>query len=259
MMVSNEMVSRVRAELKRVESERKVRVLYACESGSRAWGCASQDSDYDVRFLYVHERDWYLSVEDRRDVIEEALPGDLDVSGWELRKALRLLQKSNPPLLEWLKSPVVYAQDPQFVSEFNALANEFYSPKRCFAHYLQMGFNNWRKYLQGRERVSLKKYLYVFRPVLACRWIERDLGQVPMLFQELVDAVLEERDVREELNLLVARKRAGEELSTEPPVEVLSRFLEAELSVLEQLAERRGEVGNVDALNRFFRRYCLAV
>ncbi|RYD77115.1 MAG: nucleotidyltransferase, partial [Verrucomicrobiaceae bacterium] len=136
MTVSNEMVSRVREELKRVESERKLRVLYACESGSRAWGFASQNSDYDVRFLYVHERDWYLSVEDRRDVIEEALPGDLDVSGWELRKALRLLQKSNPPLLEWLKSPIVYAHDPQFVSEFNALADEFYSPKRCFAHYL---------------------------------------------------------------------------------------------------------------------------
>jgi uncharacterized protein len=121
-----------------------------------------------------------------------------------------------------------------------------------------MGFNNWRKYLQGRDQVSLKKYLYVFRPVLACRWIERDLGQVPMLFQELVDAVLEDQDVRKELDLLVARKRAGEELSTESPVEVLSRFLEAELSVLEVLAERRSEAGNVEQLNQFFRRYCLA-
>ncbi len=259
MTVSNKMVSRVREELKRVEQERKMRVLYACESGSRAWGFASQDSDYDVRFLYVHERDWYLSVEDRRDVIEEALPGDLDVSGWELRKALRLLRKSNPPLLEWLKSPVVYAKDSQFFAEFTALAEEFYSPKRCFAHYLQMAFNNWRKYLLDRDQVSLKKYLYVFRPVLACRWIERGLGQVPMLFQELVDAVLEEQDVRVELDRLVARKRSGEELSTEPPVEVLSRFLEAELAVLDKLAERRDEVGDVEELNRFFRRYCLTV
>ncbi|MHA3772907.1 nucleotidyltransferase domain-containing protein [Verrucomicrobiota bacterium sgz303538] len=252
------MVSRVREELKRLESERKVRVLYACESGSRAWGFASQDSDYDVRFLYVHERDWYLSVEDRRDVIEEELPGDLDVSGWELRKALRLLRKSNPPLLEWLKSPVVYSHDPQFTAEFNTLAAEFYSPKRCFAHYLHMGFNNWRHYLLGRERVSLKKYLYVFRPVLACRWIERGHGQVPMLFKDLVDAVLEEKDVRVELARLVARKQAGEELATEPPVEVLSRFLEAELSVLDKLAEPRDQPADVEALNGFFRRYCLA-
>jgi predicted nucleotidyltransferase len=104
------------------------------------------------------------------------------VSGWELRKALRLLRKSNPPLLEWLKSPIVYQHDPVFAAEFGALAAEFYSPRRCFAHYLHMAHGNWRDYLRGRDEVSLKKYLYVFRPLLACRWIERQLGQVPMLF-----------------------------------------------------------------------------
>src|ERR1700739_4004605 len=109
---------RVLAELAQVERDQEVQVLYACESGSRAWGFASRDSDYDARFLYVHPREWYLSVEDRRDVIERPLEDDLDVSGWELRKALRLLRKSNPPLLEWLKSPVVYRQDRAFVSEF---------------------------------------------------------------------------------------------------------------------------------------------
>ena len=102
-MQNNEVFQRVREALARVEAEKKVRVLFAVESGSRAWGFASRDSDYDVRFLYAHQREWYLSVEDRRDVIERPLDDDLDVSGWELRKALRLLRKSNPPLLEWLK------------------------------------------------------------------------------------------------------------------------------------------------------------
>ena len=125
-MNRNELHQRVRNELARVESECQVRVLFACESGSRAWGFASLDSDYDVRFLYVHRRDWYLSVEDRCDVIEEPIADDLDVSGWELRKALRLLRKSNPPLLEWLKSPVVYRHDPVFAAEFGAVAAEFY-------------------------------------------------------------------------------------------------------------------------------------
>ena len=125
-MHGNEVFQRVRDALAQVEAERNVRVLFACESGSRAWGFASRDSDYDVRFLYVHRRDWYLSVEDRRDVIEQPLADDLDVSGWELRKALRLLRKSNPPLLEWLKSPVVYRHDPVFAAEFGALAAEFY-------------------------------------------------------------------------------------------------------------------------------------
>ncbi len=120
-MHGNEVFQRVRTALAQVEAERNVRVLFACESGSRAWGFASRDSDYDVRFLYVHQRDWYLSVEDRRDVIEQPIAEDLDVSGWELRKALRLLRKSNPPLLEWLKSPVVYRHDPVFAAEFGAL------------------------------------------------------------------------------------------------------------------------------------------
>src|SRR3954471_21908604 len=216
-MNDHEVFRRVQDSLARVEVERNVRVLYACESGSRAWGFASRDSDYDVRFLYVHRRDWYLSVEDRRDVIEQPIADDLDVSGWELRKALRLLRKSNPPLLEWLKSPVVYQHDPVFVAEFGALAAEFYSPRRCFAHYLHMAFGNWRKYLADRAEVSLKKYLYVFRPLLACRWIEREMGQVPMLFQELVAGVLEEADVRTALADLVARKQASHELAVAPP------------------------------------------
>src|SRR5947209_15579705 len=217
-MQNNEVTVRVRDALARLEAERNVRVLFACESGSRAWGFASRDSDYDVRFLYVHQRDWYLSVEDRRDVIEQPLTDELDVSGWELRKALRLLRKSNPPLLEWLQSPVVYRANAAFTVEFGALAAEFYSPRRCFAHYLHMAAGNWRQYLAGREQVSLKKYLYVFRPLLACRWIERQLGPAPMLFAQLVEGVLDEAEERAALQELVARKQAGDELATAPPV-----------------------------------------
>ncbi len=257
-MYDNKVFQRVRHALAQVESERNVRVLFACESGSRAWGFASRDSDYDVRFLYVHPRDWYLSVEDRRDVIELPIADDLDVSGWELRKALGLLRKSNPPLLEWLKSPLVYQSDAEFVAEFNELASEFYSPRRCFSHYLHMAFGNWRKYLSGRDEVSLKKYLYVFRPLLACRWIERKLGQVPMLFAELVNGVLEEADVRAALDELVAQKQAGVEAGTAPPVEVLSRFLERELLRLDALSDPSDAEADVETLSRFFRRYALA-
>jgi predicted nucleotidyltransferase len=255
---NKEVTERVRDALARVETEQNVRVLYACESGSRAWGFASQDSDYDVRFLYVHPRDWYLSVEDRRDVVERPLTDELDLSGWELRKALRLLRKSNPPLLEWLKSPVVYRHEPQFTREFSELAAGFYSPRRCFAHYLQMAFGNWRHYLEGRELVSLKKYLYVFRPLLACRWIERGLGQVPMLFHELVDGVLEETEVRNALADLVARKQAADELSSAPPVEALSRFVELELPRLETLRQHDDNAGDAEELNRLFRSYALS-
>ena len=250
--------ARVRAALDRVEVDCNVRVLFACESGSRAWGFASRDSDYDVRFLYVHRPDWYLSVEDRRDVIESPIADDLDVSGWELRKALRLLRKSNPPLLEWLRSPMVYRYDPAFVAQFGALATEFYSPRRCFRHYLHMAYGNWRDYLRGRDQVSLKKYLYVFRPLLACRWIERMGSQPPMQFARLVDGVLYETVVRNALDELVARKLAGSELGAGPAVPVLSHFIEHELLRLDALAEPEDGAGDVEALNGFFRDYALA-
>src|ERR1700677_446511 len=168
-MVSLKVFNSVGEELRRIEQASDVRVLeqvsgvrvpYASESGSRAWGFASQDSDYDVRFLYVHSRDWFLSIEDRRDVIEEPINDSLDISGWELRKTLRLLRKSNPPLLEWLKSPVVYAWDEAFVSDFKQLADEYYSPARCFQHYLHMALGNARDYLK-HDQVCMKKYLFV--------------------------------------------------------------------------------------------------
>ena len=134
-----------------------------------------------------------------------------------------------------------------------------------------MAYGNWRDYLRGREEVSLKKYLYVFRPLLACRWIERQLGQpfrqaqgpepvegVPMLFAQLVEGVLDEADVRLALDELVARKQAGDELVVARPVEALSRFIEVELPRLEALAEPDDAAGDVDELNGFFRRYALA-
>jgi uncharacterized protein len=152
----------------------------------------------------------------------------------------------------------VYRHDPAFAVEFGALASEFYSPRRCFAHYLHMAFGNWRKYLHGRDEVSLKKYLYVFRPLLACRWISRGLGQAPMLFAKLVEETLEEADVRAALDALVARKQAGDELAAAPPIETLSSFIEAELLRLEALAEPAEAAGNVEDLNGFFRRYALA-
>ena len=257
-MHGNEVFQRVRHALAQVEAERNVRVLFACESGSRAWGFASRDSDYDVRFSTSTGATGISRSRTGATSSNSRIADDLDVSGWELRKALRLLRKSNPPLLEWLKSPVVYRHDPVFAAEFGALATEFYSPRRCFAHYLHMAFGNWRDYLRGREEVSLKKYLYVFRPLLACRWIERQLGQVPMLFAQLVEGVLDEADVRAALAELVARKQAGEELAVAPPVEALSRFIEAELPRLEALNEPDDAAGEVEELNGFFRRYALA-
>lgn len=114
------MFDRIKEKLLEIQEREGVFIFYACESGSRAWGFPSVNSDYDVRFLYTRERHFYLSidVEDRRDVIELPIDDELDISGWDLRKALRLLRKSNPPLLEWLSSPIVYLQDEEMIARF---------------------------------------------------------------------------------------------------------------------------------------------
>lgn len=149
--VEPEVRTRVLAELDDVERRHDVKVLFACESGSRGWGFASPDSDYDVRFVYVHRRDWYLRVEPQRDVIEKPIDDVLDVSGWELRKALQLLHRSNPTLLEWLDSPVVYREDARWAPRLRSLATAFFSPMRGRHHYLSMAK---KKSVDGEEELS---------------------------------------------------------------------------------------------------------
>jgi predicted nucleotidyltransferase len=180
------MKERVREELARIEREYDVRVLLAVESGSRAWGFASPDSDYDVRFVYAHRKDWYLSVFEPRDVVEEMLPGDLDVSGWDLRKTLRLFSKCNLALNEWLGSPLIYGEVAGFRAQLAALIPQFFNPIAALHHYRSMAEGSFNdNFADGRIRI--KKLFYVLRPLLACRWIEKTGTQPPTEFSALVD------------------------------------------------------------------------
>ena len=176
-------------KLNEIEQKEKVKILLAVESGSRAWGFASPDSDYDVRFIYVRPREAYLRLEKQRDVIELPIEGELDVNGWDLDKTLQLLRASNPTLFEWFSSPIVY-RETAFADEFRSVMQKYFSSKRGLSHYLSMASSNYREYLKG-ETVKAKKYFYVLRPVLACRWILDKGTPPPMLFSELVEAELD--------------------------------------------------------------------
>lgn len=222
------MQNTILANLEQIELEHKVRILYAVESGSRAWGFASKDSDYDVRFIYLHPVEWYLSIRKQRDVIECPISGDLDISGWDLPKALGLFRKSNPPLLEWLGSPHVYLDRYGFAERLRELMAAYYSPKRCMLHYMHMARGNYREYLKG-DVVRIKKYFYVLRPVLACLWIEKYNSMPPTEYTELYrDAGLSSAIARE-IDLLLIRKMAGDELDMEPKIEVINSFLEQQI------------------------------
>ena len=150
------MKERVIRELKRIEQEYGVRVLLAVESGSRAWGFASPDSDYDVRFIYAHPKDWYISVMEERDVIEEMLPGDLDVSGWDLRKALRLFAKCNLALNEWIGSPMTYFAIDEFRAQIAALIPRYFNPIAAIHHYRSTAATAFRDNYGRRQEVPLR-------------------------------------------------------------------------------------------------------
>ncbi len=102
------MRKKIKEQLRRIEDAENIKILLAVESGSRAWGFASPDSDYDVRFVYIRSLEDYLRLDATRDVIELPIDDVLDINGWDLQKTLRLLHKSNPTLFEWFSSPIVY-------------------------------------------------------------------------------------------------------------------------------------------------------
>ena len=213
-------------KLNEIEKNENVRILLAVESGSRAWGFASPDSDYDVRFIYVRPKEDYLRLEKTRDVIELPIEGELDINGWDLDKTLRLLRASNPTLFEWFSSPIVY-RETAFAQEFRGIMQRYFSSKRGLSHYLSMASSNYREYLKG-DTVKAKKYFYVLRPVLACRWILDKGTPPPMLFSELLEAELDPV-LLPDVNRLLDLKMNAPEIKTIPKIESINRYLDSSI------------------------------
>ncbi len=232
-------------ELNRIENEYSVKILYAVESGSRGWGFESTDSDYDVRFIYISKLNWYLSMKEKRDVIELPIDEVLDVNGWDIQKALMLYKRSNPTLLEWLSSPIVYMQDTSFADNLRELMNDYFISKSCIYHYLSMAKGNYREYLK-KDYVKIKKYFYVIRPLMACMWVEEHGSQPPMVFEELMTSLEIPSDVIDEIKNLLERKKISSELKEEARIPVLNQFIEEKIEYFEELAKSLEYIKNND-------------
>lgn len=225
-------------ELHKIEQVHNVKIIMAIESGSRAWGFASPDSDYDVRFIYVRNKEDYLKLEGIRDVIEWKLDEVLDINGWDVKKALQLIHKSNPTIFEWCASPIVYLQTPEFDVLKSALP-KYFSPKKALYHYGHMAGTNYREYLKGEE-VRIKKYFYVLRPLLAAQWILDKKVAPPMLFDELVAAELD-KELLPELERLLEMKKALPEMGMAPKVQVFNDYIEKMMPEIKEAAEQMEE------------------
>lgn len=246
-----DIVAQIRNKLDEIEYKENVKIIMAVESGSRAWGFASPDSDYDVRFIYVRKLPEYLSLYPARDVIEWQLDEVYDVSGWDLQKALRLMYDSNPALQEWCSSPIIYRES-ELADPLRELAKECFLPKRALYHYYSMAYSNTKKYLSSDE-VRLKKYFYVLRPLLAARWVVDHGTAAPMLFDDLVKAELPEV-LRPAVEELIDIKKNTPEIGNGARIPELDSFINEQLESIKEWADKAETRYNDKAkLEEFFR------
>lgn len=239
-------------KLEEIEKEFDVKILYACESGSRAWGFASPDSDYDVRFIYVHKRDHYLSIVDHRDVIDLPVNELLDINGWELRKALRLFRKSNAPLFEWLQSPVVYRANDMFLNDIKSMMRSNFSGRAMLHHYLSMAKGVFENELVN-DKVKLKKYFYALRPVLAAKWLVDRNDVPPMDFGSLRQLLPEELDSHVDA-LLKMKSQENETYFSEKNM-IVNYFIGDAIRYCEERVPSAEKSRKSEELNILFRKF----
>ena len=213
-------------KLKEIEERENIRVLHAAESGSRAWGIASPDSDYDVRFVYVRPMDFYLKLQDKKDFIDWELNQVLDINGWDITKALQHFYKSNATLYEWGNSPIIYKTTPQW-EKIMKLAEEYFSGKSAMYHYYGTARKNYEAYLM-EDMVKYKKYFYVLRPILACKWIEKKKCPPPVLFQTLAEEILE-KEMKPAVDRLVEAKLQMTESEKRGKIQELNDYIQENL------------------------------
>ena len=221
----------IQDNLDAIEKQYNVKILLAVESGSRAWGFPSPDSDYDVRFIYMSSPEEYLRIDPMKDVIEWQLDEVLDINGWDLKKALMAFAKGNPNVMEWASSPIVYRKADVW-DDIKKVALTYFSEKSALCHYYGTANSTYHKFLQG-DRVRYKKYFYALRPLLCCRWIERHHEIPPMDFYELLglfDGKEEELSdhLHESILELLARKSETEEKDLNPQMPIIIDFIREE-------------------------------
>jgi predicted nucleotidyltransferase len=238
--------------LERIEKEQCVKIILASESGSRAWGFPSRDSDYDVRFVYVNQKDWYLSIADRRDVIELPVDEVLDINGWDLKKALRLMRKSNSPLLEWLSSPIRYRLWPEAFEKLTALSRLAFLPETACHHYLAMAKRSVERF-GGNERVRPKTYMYAIRPVLCCQWIIDHRKQPPMHIDPLLAEIKNAQTFKDEVIRLIDRKKTQTEKDTVRRSGVIEDYINRKIIELPDLIPRNARKPACDLFDDAFR------
>lgn len=236
--------------LKNIEAEEKITVLFACESGSRAWGTQSLNSDYDIRFIYIHHSDWYLQLFEQRDVFEKTIPPTIELVGWDLKKALKLLYNSNPSLLEWIHSPFIYRSDDAFLKNLTNLSQQFCSIPSLLYHYVHMAKKNFQSFNKESNRTP-KRYLNCIRPIMMCLSLLNGSGFPNGTIQELFLNNVDDKKLLAQFQSLLKVKSEEQRLFSS---QELDKFIQESIFFIEDKMKKIHYCNkpNVDSLNDFF-------
>ena len=246
-----------RAEIARrletIRREEGITYLLAIESGSRAWGFPSPNSDYDVRFIYRRTAPEYLSLQPKRDVVERPILHDFDVNGWDISKTLGLLLKHNAVVSEWLDSPIRYLPEAPVIDELRALVDRFFNPHGYALHYANLGANQVQRWLEDELTVPAKAYFYALRPALCIRALRLDPDRrPPMRLQDLMAATALDADLIRTIENLIATKAQAREKAPTHRSARLEALITDELQRVDEVPERRDDAAFATAVDAFF-------
>jgi len=240
-VINPDVFNEVQAHLVNIEKNHNVKILQAIESGSRAWGFPSPDSDYDVRFIYAHSRDWYLQLAEERDVIELPISDDLDIAGWDLRKVFNLANRGNAVLQEWMISPAVYQQSNRYAELFE-LVRKTFNPMSTYHHYRSMAKKAYLD-IEQSEKKKLKRFFYFARATLSAKWILKEQTMPSIVFADLVSELVSDPLLVKEIETLVIQKAKESEKSLlEVPSAVYRTFTDMFETLEESVLLSSGEV-----------------
>lgn len=247
------MKDKISQYLAKIEKEKEVKILLACETGSRAWGFPSPDSDFDIRIIYQHKKDWYLSLSEKKDSIDLMFENnEIDITGWDLKKSLKLLQKSNAPLLERLQSPIIYKCDDEFLNELKIVSQHQYSRIATIHHYLSMT-KKFTEDLKENEEYKLKKFFYALRSATACKWILEKEEMPPIEFTKMINELNISNSLKSRIIELISLKSTISESYYHKGEKELISFIEDCIKLSD---EKRQSLppskGNVEELDTFF-------
>lgn len=262
--ISQQTQTHIRAKLENLAREHRVRILIAVESGSRAWGFPSADSDYDVRFIYIHTQNEYLGIQDIRDVIETPTAPDnilgtvMDMNGWDLRKALQLSLKSNAVVQEWLTSPIHYIIDEAAITSFKKFVSKTASLPSYIYHYDHLARNAYEKICADSQKARLKDYCYAIRAALALRWIESRQDLPPMDINSLQNGLIVNKEIQSEISNIITLKKTATEADTIPRKTILDDLIVETLSCKrEKPLKKEKDDSNIIFANSLFREILL--